>query len=79
MTEAEKQHPEILEQPVEAPIFITGMGRTGTSILLELMAQDPQVRTPAGWELRYPSPPPQAGQPDSARLDATRAEIDMWL
>ena len=40
MAETEKRHPEILEQPVEAPIFITGMGRTGTSILYELMAQD---------------------------------------
>ena len=54
MAETEKRHPEILEQPVEAPIFITGMGRTGTSILYELMAQDPRMRATLGWELRFP-------------------------
>lgn len=60
MAETEKQHPEILDQPIDDPVLITGMGRTGTSILYELMAQDPQWRVPTGWELRYPSPPPEA-------------------
>ena len=56
------------------------MGRTGTTILHELLAQDPAFRATAGWELRYPSPPPTAerevGDP---RIANTAAEIEMWL
>ena len=48
MAEAEALNPEILERPVDAPIFITGMGRTGTSILHESLAQDPAFRATAG-------------------------------
>ena len=46
MAEAEKQHPEILDEQIREPIFITGLGRTGTSILHESMAQDPRLRAP---------------------------------
>ena len=79
MAEAEREHPEILEQPVEAPVVITGMGRTGTSILYELMAEDPQWRVPTGWELRYPSPPPDAAtRHDDPRIAEAGADIDLW-
>ena len=79
MAETEKQHPEILEQPIEEPVVITGMGRTGTSILYELMAQDPQWRVPTGWELRYPSPPPEATtRDDDPRLVEARDDIALW-
>lgn len=79
MAETEKQHPEILEQPVVEPVVITGMGRTGTSILYELMAQDPQWRVPTGWELRYPSPPPEAAtRQDDPRLLEARDDLAFW-
>ncbi len=79
MADTERRHPEILDQPVEAPIFITGMGRTGTSILLELLGQDPRLRPALGWEFRYPSPPPEAGAPsDEVRIAMATADIDLW-
>lgn len=78
LAEVERQHPEILEQPIEEPIFITGLGRSGTSILVELVGQDPDLRPGLGWEFRYPSPPPVAGQPDPVRLARAAAEIDLW-
>jgi hypothetical protein len=78
MAETEKRHPEIAEQPIEQPIFITGLGRTGTSILHESMAQDPRFRAPLGWEMRYPSPPPEPGE-DEPRMGMTAAEVDLWL
>ncbi len=78
MTEVEALHPEILEQPVVAPIFITGLGRSGTSILLELMGQDPGLRPGLGWEFRYPSPPPIAGRPDRGRIAMANADLDLW-
>jgi hypothetical protein len=80
MAETEKKHPEILEQPVEAPLFITGLGRTGTSILFELLGQDPALRAPLAWELRYPSPPPEAAsRGHDPRIAKTVAEVDLWL
>ena len=78
LAETERRHPEILEQPVVDPIFITGLGRTGTSILVELIGQDPGLRPALGWEYRHPSPPPEAGRSDPARVAATAAEIDLW-
>jgi len=74
MAEAERLHPEILQQPVEAPIIITGLGRTGTTILHELLACDPALRAASGQELRYPAPLPRAGD---GGVDAA-ADIDFW-
>lgn len=49
-----KQQPEILASRVEAPVFIVGSPRSGTSILHELMAQDPASRAPLMWEMNHP-------------------------
>lgn len=72
MAEAERQHPEIVEQPVAAPIIITGLGRTGTTILHELLGCDPALRAPSGRELRFPALAP------GATVDAA-ADIDLWV
>jgi hypothetical protein len=44
-----KAHPEIERKRVDAPILVTGTGRSGTSILHELLAQDPAHRTLLTW------------------------------
>jgi hypothetical protein len=46
--------PTILEAPIQQPVFVVGTGRSGTSILHELLALDPANRTPATWELMFP-------------------------
>ncbi len=48
------QQPALLDEPVEAPAFIVGSPRSGTSILHELMACDPATRCPAFWEMQRP-------------------------
>lgn len=53
-----KRRPEVAQQVLEKPLFILGLPRTGTTILFELMAQDPQFRSPASWEAAQPVPPP---------------------
>lgn len=79
LAEAEQQQPQILQQPIPEPIFITGMGRTGTSILFELLSQDPALRTPAGWELRYPYFPSGNEVPTCpVAIEKTRQEVDLW-
>lgn len=60
ITDLTNKHPEILEQEVAAPMFIVGLPRSGTSILFEVLAQDPDVGVPKMWEALLPCPPPQS-------------------
>jgi hypothetical protein len=53
------RHPEIDEQEVAPVHVVTGLGRSGTSILHELLALDPDNRVPLQWEMMYPVPPPE--------------------
>ncbi len=48
-------HPEVLDQPVDRPVFVVGTARSGTSLLHELLALDPRHRAPATWELLHPA------------------------
>lgn len=52
-------HPEILETPVERPVFIVGSPRTGSTLLQRLLSKDPAVRSLQTWEMMLPSPPPE--------------------
>lgn len=55
-----KKYPEIAAQKIEKPVFIIGFPRTGTTILHDILAQDPDSRAPLTWESMFPSPPPEA-------------------
>jgi hypothetical protein len=44
------EHPEIAQQEVCRPVFIVGLPRTGTTILLALLSQDPAHRPLLFWE-----------------------------
>lgn len=54
-----RRFPEIGNGSVDAPIFIIGMGRSGTTVLHELLALDPQFRVPQSWEVDFPFPAPE--------------------
>jgi len=41
---AYRANPEIDNEVIDRPVFVTGLPRSGTSILFELLAQDPQFR-----------------------------------
>lgn len=60
VTDTLNNHPEILDQDIIAPTVIIGLPRSGTSILFELLAQDPAVGVPLMWEALQPCPPPEA-------------------
>jgi Sulfotransferase family len=51
-------HPEIAAQRIHRPIVITGLPRSGSTLLHSLLAQDPANRVPRMWEMVTPSPPP---------------------
>ena len=50
VTEACRAQPAIRHEQVAAPLLIAGQGRTGTSILFELLALDANNRAPLAWE-----------------------------
>jgi hypothetical protein len=79
MTETRQRNPEIDAVQVTRPIFITGLPRTGTSILHELLAQDPANRVPLAWEVRSPCPPPESATYETdPRIEKADLEIRFW-
>src|SRR6516225_9291717 len=58
----ELRAPEILERPIEGPILIAGLPRSGTTFLHSLLAEDPENLVPRVWQLihPYPATPPGA-------------------
>jgi hypothetical protein len=62
-------HPEIADEPIDAPIFIIGLPRTGTTHLHATMSRDERLRSMPYWESLEPIPDPHApprpeGKPD---------------
>jgi hypothetical protein len=73
-----KQHPEIAREPIDSPIVIVGQPRTGTTILYDLLAQDPDLRAPLTWEVDAPCPVPQPETYHSdPRIAQTQASIEL--
>jgi hypothetical protein len=72
-----KRRPEVAALPLERPLFITGLPRTGTSILHELLAQDPAQRAPLHWEVRHPCPPGPAEEHDP-RIERAERQVQLW-
>jgi hypothetical protein len=73
-----KENPAVAAQPVTRPIFIVGQPRTGTTILFDLLAQDPALRPPLTWEVDnpWPLPRPETYATDP-RIAETQASIEM--
>lgn len=70
-----RQFPEILDEVIDAPLFVIGFPRTGTTLLHCLLAADPAHRGVELWQVREPSPPP--GQQPVARARYALAERDL--
>ncbi len=66
--EAEARDPAILHQPIERPIFITGLPRSGTTFLHRLLLEDPDNRAPRVWQTIYPYPPRRGRDTRPARV-----------
>ena len=78
IVEHRRTHPELADAPIERPIFIVGQVRTGTTILFELLAQDPDARAPLTWEVDAPCPPPEAATCDTdPRIEDSRQIQEM--
>ncbi len=68
----EARDPAILAEPVAAPVFITGLPRSGTSFLHRLLLEDPDNHAPLVWQTIAPYPRP--GRPDR-RIEAVGRQL----
>ena len=67
------QSPQIAGQNIHSPVFITGLPRTGTTLLHGLLTEDPDNRVPLTWEVMYPA------SPKPGRVDAVRSKTNSRL
>lgn len=74
--DAWRRDPDVARVEIEKPVFVVGLPRTGTSLLFNLLAQDPQARPLLGWEAYDPLPPPRQGAGrDAARIRRWRRVV----
>jgi len=62
---------------IDRPIFITGIPRSGSTFLHELLAQDPENRAPRVWEVMFPIPT-RRKHPKKVDPRVRRAEACLW-
>lgn len=73
----ERADPAVLARPIERPIFITGMPRSGSTFLHRLLVRDPAVAAPLSWRLVHPHPS-SAGALGEA-LNRARVQAQFYL
>ncbi|MDP6978735.1 MAG: sulfotransferase [Myxococcota bacterium] len=74
--EAFRKHPEIHDEKIERPMIVTGLPRSGTSALFNLLDSDPAARGLLLWEIHFPQP--LEGRPsmeDDPRYQAMKKAI----
>lgn len=78
-----KRNPSIADADIRPPIVVLGPPRTGTTILFDVLAQDPANRVPLTWEVDQPWPPPDtatyASDPRIDEVDAKLANVDLLI
>jgi len=74
-----REHPEIADEVIDRPLVIAGLSRSGTSILFELLAEDPVFGSPRHWEMVFPYPPPERATRDGdPRIERCQHLITQW-
>jgi hypothetical protein len=79
VTEACRRDPAIAREEIRSPLLIAGQGRTGTSILFELLALDGRNRAPLAWEAASPVEPPPGTVADGiGRAEIAQTVNELW-
>jgi hypothetical protein len=76
LVETRKQQPGIFNQPLVPPLIVTGMARSGTTFLHNLLAEDPENKALPQWKLMRPFPEEDANPNE---LDPRIAKMESGL
>jgi hypothetical protein len=76
MAERWRAEPAIAREVVRAPLVVTGPARSGTTITFELLALDPELRSPRAADVLHPVP--REGTTDAAHLAMSECEQELW-
>jgi len=72
-----KQYPQYADVPVQRPIFVTGLPRTGTTALHRLLTADPAHQGLQMWLAEFPQPrPPRETWDDNAFFAQLNAQFE---
>jgi hypothetical protein len=72
-----REHPEIASVPIPRIVYVTGLERSGTTLLHNLISRHRQGRALLRWELMEPVPPPDAKTyAHDPRIAIVQASID---
>jgi hypothetical protein len=69
-----RDHPEIADEVIDRPVFLTGLPRSGTTAFQYLFDRDTRFRMIRTWEGLTPFPPPGFDPASVARRKAEEAE-----
>jgi hypothetical protein len=72
-------YPNIARQEIREPLFIVGLPRSGTTLLHNLLAADPEHRSPLMWEVMTPSPPTLADEKRRIHRATQSCKFFNWL
>ena len=73
-----RDHPEVADGTIEKPLVIVGQPRTGTTILHDLLAEDPLLPCATHVEVDHPVPAPQTATYETdPRIGEVQANLDM--
>jgi hypothetical protein len=72
------EHPEVSTWPIERPVFVTGLLRSGTTLMHNLLAQHPGVRAPVLWELMHPAGPRSHPRGYGPLVEQTQRYLDEY-
>ncbi len=71
-----RDDPGIASEVIRAPLVVTGPARSGTTITFELLALDPELRSPRAADVLHPAPPDDTS--DADRLAMSECEQELW-
>lgn len=78
VVETLRQHPEIEAVPIPPIVYITGLERSGTTLLHNLLALHRDARVLRRWELLEPVPPPETATYETdPRIERVQGQADV--
>ena len=75
LVELLKHHPEIVNERILRPVMVLGLPRSGTTLLFNLLAEDPSHRFLANWESFIGQVPPKGNY--SFETDPRRKQANL--